>query len=407
MRHRLSRNWTAPVLAFVLTSACGTGGGGQGNPVQPILPPTIGSIDPANAAPGDRVTIRGANFAGNVVVSFDGVRGQVLSASDTLVIAILPEVAAGDHSVVVSVASSSSQPFRYRVAPARSPVITAIQPEKAHVGERVVITGMNFGGSGNPDVEFAGVGAITESFTDSRIVAFVPVLGPGATSVTVRSRTASPEFPYEILHSPPAIVSVVSNPTRAGLWITIRGAYLAGREVSVLVDGLTAEVRRQNATTQLTARVPDVAVGEHELRVKVDGDLSAPFSLRVDDFSAAGVYQVHGVVVRTYGLLPGCPLPAVGEQRDVQIELFDNRPELVARIGTDTRQYVGTIDSQGRISLPAAQPPPIFPPLPSGASIRGLVTLRASDGRLEIDVTISRSLDFCFTEEHLTGLRLP
>jgi hypothetical protein len=160
--------------------------------------------------------------------------------------------------------------------------------------------------------------------------------------------------------------------------------------------------------TELSVRIPNVAVGEHVLRVEVDGDVSAPFALDVDDFSATGVYQVHAVVVRAFALLSGCHLPDVGTERDVLVELHDNRPELVARITSDFLQYSGTIDSEGHIS-PASTPSPFpIPPfLIPGSSIRGTVR-RTSNGRLVIDATVTRPVpDFCSVEERLMGPRVP
>src|SRR5687767_11658483 len=186
VRTKLIRTAMSIVL-FALS--CNGGSGGGGNPVQPLPQPAIASILPSDAVPGDSVTIRGSNFRAGVTVTFDGVPGQVVSAIDSLVVVFLPDLPPGDHSVVVGVGSSASQPFRYRIAAAKAPLIAAIQPAKAHVGERIVITGRHFPQAATPVVRVAGVGALVESATASRIVAFVPVLGSGATSVVVANGT--------------------------------------------------------------------------------------------------------------------------------------------------------------------------------------------------------------------------
>jgi hypothetical protein len=391
-----------PILwVFVFALACSGGKGGGGNPVAPSPVPSIASIEPVDAAPGDRVTIHGENLAGEITaVSFDGVASEVLSATATQVEAVVPLVIGGDLSIVVSADGRSSAPFIYRVSTQVTPTITSIQPAKAHVGERIVITGMHLTGASGLSVRVAGVRAIVESALTTRVVAFVPVLPEGAVNVRVTvGEGASNEFSLEILRSPPAIVSVTPNPARAGLWVTIGGAYLAGVDVAVLVDGLPAEVRRSIDMFDVGAKIPAVAVGTHTLQVLVDGEASALYSFGVDDFDATGTYDVEAVVVRRYAGIPGCAalLPEVGRRRNAALEIFDNRPELVARFALETRQHVGTIDANGRIAAPA---------VPFAPAIAGLISPRSGDGRLEIDATIPRALDiFCFYEEHVTGLR--
>jgi hypothetical protein len=402
MRTGHDRIHAAISIVSLFALSCTGGSGEGGSPVEPSPVPAITSIEPVDAAPGDHVTIHGENLAGEITaVSFDGVPSDVLFASATQVEAVVPLVTGGDLSIVVSADGRASAPFRYRVSTLAPPTITAIQPASAHVGERIVITGMHLSGASGFAVQIGGVRSIVQSATTTRVVAFVPVLPAGAASVRVTvGEGASNEFPLEILRSPPAIVSVTPNPARAGLWVTIRGAYLAGIDVAVLVDGSPAEVRRETEMVEVGAKIPTVTVGTHTVQVVVDGEASAPYSFGVDDFDATGTYDVEAVVIRRYAGLPGCAamLPEVGRRRSAALGIVDNRPELVARFALDTRQYVGTIDANGRIAAPAG-------PL-SGPAITGLVAPRAADGRLEIDATLRPDLAiFCYYEEHVTGSR--
>jgi hypothetical protein len=380
------------------------GSGGGGNPVEPSPAPAIASVEPADAAPGEPVTIHGENLAGGVtVVSFDGSASLLISTTAVAVEAVVPEVPDGDRSIVVSVDGRSSQPFSYRVAPASPPVITSIVPTRVHPGERITITGSRFSSAPPNRVFVGGVGATVESWTSTRITVFAPVLEPGVAALRV---TAGPrqsnELPVEILRSKPLVTAVVPNPTRAGLWVTVRGAYLAGQNVEVLIDGLTAEHRSGASAYELQARVPTLDVGVHSLQVGVDGDLSDPHSLRTDDFDVSGVYDVEAEVVRTVALLPGCLplLPGIGTRIDTQLELFDIRPDLTAKLEPGTRIYAGTVDSNGAITAP---PGSILGP---AEGIAGYVTRRQEDGRLEVDVTIVTVLDLgCHYYRHVTGLK--
>ena len=114
-----------PLLVCMVTLGCRTEGGGGGHPVQPQAQPTIASIQPSDAAPGDSVTIRGSNFEFGVTVSFDGVPGQVVSAGDSLAVVVLPNLPPGDHSVVIGVGRASPAPVQAAVALAASPAAGA------------------------------------------------------------------------------------------------------------------------------------------------------------------------------------------------------------------------------------------------------------------------------------------
>lgn len=396
----------AETILLLLMLACngGGGGGGAGNPVEPNPAPVITSVEPADAAPGDPVTIRGENLAGGVTaVFFDDAAGLVISATATAVETVVPDVDEGERSIVVSVNGRTSARFGYRVAAVPPPTITAIQPATAHAGERIVILGSHLLGRSPAIVQIAGVGASVETAGPGRIVAIVPAVPVGVTNVQVTVGTKiSNVFPLEIVRASPTILSVAPNPTRAGLWVTIRGAFLFGNEVAALVDGLSTEVRRSSDMSELGARIPEVVPGIHSLQVDVDGDLSAPFEFHVDDFDVSGVYDVQAVVVAAHAGPFGCLalLPEIGTRTNTQLELFDNRPDLIARLAPGVREYPGTVDWNGSIAAP---PGGVLGP---AQGIAGRVTRRLQDGRLEVDATIVHVIDLlCSYDTHVTGPR--
>src|SRR5687768_17601672 len=314
MRAQVSRIPILLPLACLVLPACETGGPSGGSPVEPVLP-TITSIEPSDAAPGDRITIRGTGLEGEgVAVSFDGVPAQLISATANALLVVVPEVPQGDHSITVTAGGRPSTPFRYGVAPALLPTILAIEPAGAHVGDQISLTGRNFrigSPSAMPRVLVGGVGAfVTGLATSSRIDVIVPVVTHGSTPVKVVSGAkVSRDVPFEVLHSPPVVTSISPNPSRAGLRITIEGRHLAGPETAVLVDGIPAAVRPLTGNTQIVAMVPSVTIGTHALQVRVEGDLTMPIPLAVDDFDATGIYDIQSAVLESRSDIAGCPLP--------------------------------------------------------------------------------------------------
>ena len=392
-------------LACLFLPVCETGGSSGGNPVESILP-TITSIEPSKAAPGDRITIRGTGLTGEgVAVSFDGVPAQLISAITTALLVVVPDVPQGDHLVTVTADGRASTPFRYGVAPALLPTILAIEPARAHVWDEITITGRNFriDSQARPSVLVGGVAARGSGLaTPSRIVVRVPVLPRGSTTVQFRSDgKASGEFPFEVVHSTPVVASVTPNPARVGLLITIEGEHLAGPETVVLIDGTPSALRPLTGTTQLVATVPTVTAGNHILQVRVEGELATPIPLEIDDFDATGTYDVRSEVLSSRSDVAGCPVS--GTVREYPIELLDARPDLTMTIGQGAPVLHGSVDSAGGIHAGAFTCNPLVCGFDPGYWVSGQVDRRENDARYEIDATIVRD-EPCRLREHVTGV---
>jgi len=150
-----------------------------------VLPgPTITSITPDEEQVGDPVTIAGTGYGaaqGASTVTFDGVdAGTAISWSDTEIIINVPVGATtGDVIVTVDGLPSPGEPFTVLGDPA----IILLDPDYGWIGDRVTITGTNFGAAqGAASVEFNGVTATITSWSDTEIVCRVPV---GATDGNV------------------------------------------------------------------------------------------------------------------------------------------------------------------------------------------------------------------------------
>ena len=398
MRARfLKMRWILPLMGSLF--ACSGEDGSGTSPLGSDPTPAISAVEPAEAASGDRITIRGEFGAGQATVTIGAVNAELSSRSATAIAAVVPEVPPGAVSVVVTVGGRSSAPFAFRVSPALLPVITGIEPARARPGERITITGTNLYGP-RVTVTVGGKRASVIAASATAVVVVVPDLPSGTAAVvlTAGDRTSN-EFSYELLQAVPLIHGVLPNPTRAELPLTVFGRHLSAAEPRVLLDGAPLEIVSRSDTEIVTRVARGTAVGAHELLVQVGEERSVPLSLEVDDFSVTGIYQVTAVITkvgpRNPILCPG-PGPAVGTSRLTTIRLGDNRPLLVANV--DGAALSGRVDSRGRFSAET-----------SGSRITGSVTRRLVDGGTvyEIDMTIDRLgiLGICGRQEHATGTR--
>ena len=408
MRVQVSRFRILSILAGLFIPACETGGSSGGNPVEPTALPIIVSIAPTDAAPGDRITIRGTGLTGeDLVVTFDGVTAQLISATATALLVVVPDVPQGDHSVSVTAGGRASAPFRYSIAPPFRPTIFAIQPAGAHVWDQITITGRDFREGLQAPVPGVFVGGVRAPVsgppTSSRLVVNVPVVARGSTTVQIRSAAGvSGEFPFEVIHSTPVVTAVSPNPSRVGLRVTIEGEHLAGPETAVLVDGIPAAILPLTGNTQIVATVPPVTAGAHTLQVRVEGEYATPIPLEIDEFDATGIYDVRSEVLESRSDVAICP--RVGTIREYPIELLDIRPDLTLRIGLGAPEFRGSVDSAGGIHAAALACDFLLCGFSRSYLVSGRVNRRESDARYEIDATIVRN-GVCSLREHVTGLR--
>jgi hypothetical protein len=389
-----------PLMGFLL--ACSGEDGSGSNPLGPVSVPTISAVEPAAAAPGDRITIRGefGAQAGRTAVTINGVDTEVKSRSVTGIVAIVPELPPGTFAVVVTVGDRSSTPFAFRVSPVMLPLITGIEPARARPGERITITGSNLE-SPRVTVTVGGKTASVMAASPTAVVVVVPDVAPGTMGIVLTARDRrSNEVAYEILQAKPVIVGVAPNPTRADLALTITGRYLDGGELQVIMDGSPVEVQSRNGA-QILARLPVATrIGNRSLEVLVGEERSAPFAFEVDDFSVTGTYVLLAVVV-SVGQRESrlCPiLPEKGTLRNLSSGLVDNRPRLEAVVGD--ANLIGKVDSKGRFSATSPSRP---------LRISGSVARRLDGERVvyEIDMTVDHLGIFgiCGWQERAKGTR--
>jgi hypothetical protein len=215
-----------------------------------LLLPVISSISPIFGQIGDIITITGVNFTGATDVNFNGVTAAYEVNNDGEIIAEVPVGATnGPISVTTAGGTVKSEVFTVIV---EEPLITAILPAAAQVGEIITITGVNFSGASN--VSFNGVTAAYEVNSDGEIIAEVPAGATnGPISVTTAGGTAYSEN-FTVIIPLPAITSFSPASGLVGNLVTITGVNFTGA-TNVSFNGTAAAYTIDN-DGQITVQVP-------------------------------------------------------------------------------------------------------------------------------------------------------
>jgi len=154
----------------------------------PAPTPRLDALSCSSGAPGTRVTFTGSGFGatqGSGWVGFAGTPAVVVSWTDTVVVAIVPEGAsAGYAGVAQNGVMSNGRWF----VPQAAPVVTTLSAVSAAPGELLTITGTGFGATqGDGWATFGGISATVVSWSDTEVVAIVPA-GTGPCYVGVVQR---------------------------------------------------------------------------------------------------------------------------------------------------------------------------------------------------------------------------
>jgi hypothetical protein len=139
----------------------------------PYDAPVVTDITPHEGPVGTDVTFIGRSFGakrGSGWVAFAGAAAQVVSWSDTRIVATVPKGAIPGYAGVVANGLSSNGVF---YAPYGYPVITAVTPRHALVGETVTVRGRNFGPA-TGSLTLGGKRVSTLTWTQDSITFVVP-----------------------------------------------------------------------------------------------------------------------------------------------------------------------------------------------------------------------------------------
>lgn len=224
-------------------------------------PSSISSFSPATGLvnTNTQVTINGSGFGATVAenrVLFNGLQAQILSATATQIMAIVPNGATTGAITVIMPTSAaiSATPFTV-IQPSNDLSISGFTPIIGNSGASVTITGTNFDPTpANNRVEFNGFVAAVTAGTTTSLTATVPAAATsGRIKIIAPAGVAVSEGDFFIPPSPTTISQVevtgrmaigetkalnITTNGRAGLFV-FDG--VAGDKVSVVVNSSTLE----------------------------------------------------------------------------------------------------------------------------------------------------------------------
>ena len=255
------------------------------------LAPSVSMVSPASGPShgGLTVTIAGSSFSASPApprVKFGDQFAEVLSASDTLIVATLPANAPGVVAVTVTnpdaQAGTLSSAFSYLA----SPVLLSVSPDSGSTsgGEQVELAGTSFDSTPLPKVTFGGTLAIAASHTSTTMTVLAPAHGQGVVDVTLtngdgQASTLANAFSFK---SPgpnaPTVESVRDGATglpsgavTGGEPITITGTNFAPGATVAFGSALATNVAFVS-TTALSATTPlDQPAGPVDVTVALPG----------------------------------------------------------------------------------------------------------------------------------------
>lgn len=254
-----------------------------------LEPVSVTAFSPAAGDVGDRVTLTGTGFSSTPEqnsVRLGSVQARVLSASPR---ELVVEVPAGARSGqwIVSVAGNgearSRQPFMVTLRPR----ITALEPDRGIVGDRVTIRGVNFPADrALVQVRLSDVDCPIESVSREAIVVRVPQgLQPGPAYFSVIARLqGTGRAPMEYFVLVPTRITAVDPPAApVGARVVIRGEGFETdrRQLRVRLGNLP--IRPESVTTtEIQFVVPrNARSGDLVIEAPQRQTATAPFRIQV------------------------------------------------------------------------------------------------------------------------------
>ena len=339
----------------------------ESEPEQPAGPetpaPSISSITPDSGLEGDPVIIKGSDFseeASENIVRFGNAQAEVIKASARQLSVFAPAGEPGEVNVTVTVGEQTSEPVKFTFnEPVKPAEVTGMTPDKTAVGEKVTISGANFGtDASSVSVVFGNAAAEIVSVEDSKIEVIVPE-GSGEVVVTVTIGDMQPVsaglFTYVFLRE----VKVTGT---SPLMVT------AGDEMEILCSGFSEEKSENKVKigeteleiTELTetgikVKVPEMEIGDKTAVIETRS--AAPVETPVFTYYYVPEYTVSTVI----GSGSAKNEEGVGTAASVQLPEYvgfgpDGYLWMTARGGTNTHAILraNPADWSVTIAVPSA-----------------------------------------------------
>jgi IPT/TIG domain/Inner membrane component of T3SS, cytoplasmic domain len=226
--------------------------------------PTIASIQPTSAEPGQSVIIAGDRFAdetANNVVRFGDVLAKVTTAGETSLNVIVPDALPGDATVTVQVGRRRSKPADFKVL--KTLRISAFEPEVALPNEEVTVKGSGLDSAGleltveGRPAQILGAEATSLRFRVPAL-AIQPVRGA---PVLLRTKEQLAKPMELMIGKLPLVVNVSPRVVEAGDKLTLKGKGFAPQpqDNNVLFGRVRALVLAASPA-ELTVVAPDLGM---------------------------------------------------------------------------------------------------------------------------------------------------
>jgi RHS repeat-associated protein len=186
--------------------------------------PIVAAVVPSSAPVGTQVQINGSGFGtsqGTSTIKLNNTALTVNSWSDLQILATIPSTAI-TGTIQVTVGGITSNSNIYFIVP--SPQVTAVSPAVGVVGTQVTISGSGFQSTqGSSSIQFNGITAAVNSWSDTQIVATVPASAKtGPAVVTVNSTASNKDVVFTLPN--PLITGVVPATAPVGTQVQINGS---------------------------------------------------------------------------------------------------------------------------------------------------------------------------------------
>lgn len=259
-------------------------------------PPTIASLAPPQAEPGQAITVTGKHFAsaaGGNTVLFDDKPGQVTAASSGALTVVVPAGVRGQASVIVQTAQGRSSPAPFTAIAV--PTATALEPDVAMPGQTILIRGEDLSGA-RLAVEFGGMPAAAVEPVPEGVRAAVPKLQlpeGSKTSVVVRAGDRATKPLDFLVGRLPLVVEAKPERGAVGDRVVLVGrGFLPDAPANAVTFGGQPALVLSASPTELAVVAPAPPSGELQPEVPVvvtaGGRASSPFSFILARSSTSG-----------------------------------------------------------------------------------------------------------------------
>lgn len=302
--------------------------------VDPVLPPpVVGSVSPAQGAPGTVVTISGSGFVPlDTQVLFGGFMADLpdVSPDGTTLTAVVPATGLSGPVMVVAPGGNAVSGAVFTVLPAPGPAVTGVSASRARPGDRVSFTGTNL--DQVVGVAFSGAnGQVVSHDLLERLPGKVTLAVPDGVAtgpwslLTHGGPVAIPGSGLSVLPALPVILDITPLQGVPGTEVTITGRHLLDvQEVAFAGTALDRGRFSVDSDTQVRVRIPDAGLPGQQGVIQVSTSAGTAATLSSFTFLPSRIGTLGQDLVRTgnaAGSLTLLDFPALRRAAPYNLEL--------------------------------------------------------------------------------------